>query len=439
MGFVYETGFTEQSITLNSDDLLSIHSLLLWLTLISTILLYPLVTIRYMLRIKWLQSKKLLPSKATIVSTGSIYYLLLELMVYNLIPTPFYSSYTFHTYNKQTNLETVYSYNEFFSLLVLLRVVMVFRILLGNSRYYSNSAHRICSLTGCDNGYFFVMKILMKHKPLEVLSTALLLSILTFAYALKVCERPLIYAISQRDHIFPVPNDVSNYYNALWLTIVTMTTVGYGDYFPRTIPGRAIAFFSCMFGVVVVSLMTIILSNFLEMSNSESRSYTIIEKIMVEKEKKTHAGFVITNLSKLGFWKGFLDKKVGGKTIENYVKKLKTHLKAFKGLSKENQGIFAMRTTEEEISRHFMFLKEDHKLLEGKVNELCERNLCLLDKLGCLPNEEGEDSMTASLGCIMYTPWLKRQKIKNLFKENEEEIKKNEEEIENEVKETGNE
>lgn len=91
----------------------------------------------------------------------------------------------------------------------------------------------------------------MKNNPLELLVTALWISILTFAYALKVCERPLILAIADKGNVsMPIENDISNYYNAVWLMIVTMTTVGYGDFYPRTIPGRAIAVFSCVFGVV---------------------------------------------------------------------------------------------------------------------------------------------------------------------------------------------
>lgn len=420
MEFAEETGFTDMPITLNSEDLTTVKSLLLWLTLFSTIILYPLVIIRYHLMIIWLKSKRMISCKASLSSTGSIYYLLAELMIYSLIPTPFYSTYTFTTFNEQTNLETVYTFNEFFSLLVLLRVVMVFRILLGNSRYYTNSAHRICRLTGCNNGYLFVIKGLMKNNPFEVLFAALFLSLITFAYALKVCERPLIYALSQKTKQDPVGNDVSNYYNSLWVTIVTMTTVGYGDFFPRTIPGRAIAFFSCMIGVVVVSLMTIIISNFIEMSHSETRSYTIIEKIAVEKEKRVHAAYMITNLSKLGFFKGFIDKNKEKKTLKSIMEKFKKHLYSFQALRRERMGIFASNTTEEEISRHFTFLNADHKNLEEKINILCEKNLMILDRLGCLDEEEIKDSEDSIPSAQIYTPLIKRQRYKSMCKANSE-------------------
>ena len=42
-----------------------------------------------------------------------------------------------------------------------------------------------------------------------------------------------------------------------------MTTVGYGDIFPMTNPGRLIAFFICIWGVSLVSMMVVALTNVL--------------------------------------------------------------------------------------------------------------------------------------------------------------------------------
>ena len=44
-----------------------------------------------------------------------------------------------------------------------------------------------------------------------------------------------------------------------------MTTVGYGDMYPVTIFGRAFGFIVCMWGVLVISLMVVTLSNMLEL------------------------------------------------------------------------------------------------------------------------------------------------------------------------------
>jgi hypothetical protein len=40
-----------------------------------------------------------------------------------------------------------------------------------------------------------------------------------------------------------------------------MTTVGYGDYFPKTILGRCTIFVTSIWGVFIVSLMVVALTN----------------------------------------------------------------------------------------------------------------------------------------------------------------------------------
>ena len=45
-------------------------------------------------------------------------------------------------------------------------------------------------------------------------------------------------------------------WNSLWWTIVTMTTVGYGDMAPATIPGRLLAIIIMLSGIILVALVT---------------------------------------------------------------------------------------------------------------------------------------------------------------------------------------
>ena len=47
----------------------------------------------------------------------------------------------------------------------------------------------------------------------------------------------------------------------MWWTIITLTTVGYGDVSPVTVMGKCIAAFTAIFGVIVVALLTGIVAN----------------------------------------------------------------------------------------------------------------------------------------------------------------------------------
>ena len=48
----------------------------------------------------------------------------------------------------------------------------------------------------------------------------------------------------------------------VWWTVVTMTTIGYGDYFPKTLPGRSLTFILSIWGVIVTASMTVALDTF---------------------------------------------------------------------------------------------------------------------------------------------------------------------------------
>jgi voltage-gated potassium channel Kch len=49
-------------------------------------------------------------------------------------------------------------------------------------------------------------------------------------------------------------------WNSMWCVIITMTTVGYGDFVPKTNLGRTVAVLACIWGNFLISLMVISLT-----------------------------------------------------------------------------------------------------------------------------------------------------------------------------------
>lgn len=58
-----------------------------------------------------------------------------------------------------------------------------------------------------------------------------------------------------------------------------MTTVGYGDFYPRTLIGRTIDVLLVVWGTFVVSLMVVVLTNTLNMDQSEKRALIVLNRL----------------------------------------------------------------------------------------------------------------------------------------------------------------
>lgn len=91
----------------------------------------------------------------------------------------------------------------------------------------------------------------------------LILPILIFTCSLGVYEA---------EHMAPGSN-ITNYGDAVWWAFVTITTIGYGDYFPVTFEGRAIAVLLMLSGLALVSVITVSFASwFLDRLNLEVTS-----------------------------------------------------------------------------------------------------------------------------------------------------------------------
>ena len=75
--------------------------------------------------------------------------------------------------------------------------------------------------------------------------------------------------------------------------MLTMTTVGYGDFYPRTYLGRFTIVISCFWGIFLISLMVVTLTNSILFSNEESRSFDYMSKVKSLNTSKRYARLFI--------------------------------------------------------------------------------------------------------------------------------------------------
>lgn len=78
-----------------------------------------------------------------------------------------------------------------------------------------------------------------------------------------------------------------------------MLTIGFGDYYPRTHLGRMICVLSCFWGVFIVSMMVVTLTNATTFTQKETRAYGILYRLHLKKQIENEAATVITRLIRL--------------------------------------------------------------------------------------------------------------------------------------------
>jgi succinate-acetate transporter protein len=63
-----------------------------------------------------------------------------------------------------------------------------------------------------------------------------------------------------------------------------MSTVGYGDIYPKSVGGRIIGMILCVWGVFLTSLIVITMTNFLEFNQVQKKSFMLLERLFYKKK-----------------------------------------------------------------------------------------------------------------------------------------------------------
>ena len=78
-------------------------------------------------------------------------------------------------------------------------------------------------------------------------------------------------------------------YSCMWYVIITLSTVGYGELYAKTFFGRCVALIICFWGVFILSLFVVTITDSLEFSTNEDKSYSLLVKILYKKKLKIEA------------------------------------------------------------------------------------------------------------------------------------------------------
>ena len=120
-----------------------------------------------------------------------------------------------------------------------------------------------------------------------------------------------------------------------------MTTVGYGDYFPKSIPGRVMVFCVCIIGTILISLIVFLFTDFLEMTEAETKVMNIVIRMQKRKYLTEEAAYVVSCIAKLAIFNkkmknenNKINKEKMNRKLKNIQENFKTHLETFRKCSR---------------------------------------------------------------------------------------------------------
>lgn len=211
---------------------------------------------------------------------------LLEVLL-NSIHSPPFIDYTFTV--EQIGYYMTYSLDLILSNLMLVRIYLALRLFALYTKWKSPLSMKYCEIEGCEASTVFAVKASLKESPYLSLLIAFIMSAVILGIAVKNFEAPLNEMLLSGGFDFTL-------WNGVWLIVITMTTVGFGDYYARSHIGRLCSVLSIFWGIFLTSMMVVTLTNSMSLDPKETRAFNILYRLKARKNLKDKATFIVTHV-----------------------------------------------------------------------------------------------------------------------------------------------
>lgn len=236
------------------------------------------------------KSQEIIPCQETFINSGVVQPMIIELLLMQLAPKWGLEGFEYKQYNLDFDFMITYQVNDLLLVLSLLRLYQVVVFIVHMSIFSNQRAFRTCSSHGIDLTFSFSLKSLNRAQPATVIFSSLVFTIVTTGFQLRILESPL-------DDVSG--HNFSTMVGCIWNVIITITTVGYGDYYPKTNFGRLIGVLICFYGLLFSSAFVAVVNDKLEPHSQELQAFELIVRLSVKKELKRIAVEVVSSQYKL--------------------------------------------------------------------------------------------------------------------------------------------
>jgi hypothetical protein len=185
---------------------------------------------------------------------------------------------------------------EVLAVVFTIKLLSILDLLYHHSPLNTNKGRFVGSLSRTKLDTPFLMKAWIKSYPLITLPVAIFLFLLSGAYLLYVLERGESYTTCYED--FKESHN-NNFKNSFWFTVISYYTVGYGDYFPMTIPGRIVNSVIIFGGMTSSAIIIGLVHDHMQLTMEETHVFRFIKTRRKEQLRKDVALKMIVRIFRM--------------------------------------------------------------------------------------------------------------------------------------------
>ena len=223
-------------------------------------------------------------------SSSYFFVTLIETAILIPFPYPNIKSYLLYT---EIGKNICYPYSSILSACTFFRVFFVVKLFKHLTKYTTTLSENICENYICKADWKFAFKAFQKDNPTIALIFIFIFTCVCLGLSIRTFER--YYWESKNE----ISQDWDYIINCMWYVFVSMTTVGYGDMFACTQPGRVIALLACFIGNYFVAMMMVLLTQKSTLSENEKKSFELINRLRIRFLKKNIQSFIVYSTIKV--------------------------------------------------------------------------------------------------------------------------------------------
>lgn len=133
--------------------------------------------------------------------------------------------------------------------------------------------------------YQFVFKWEFETNPFRIIIIMFLYCCLTLGFLFRCNEHQTSIKIAEQQEF--------TYYNSIWICFITMSSVGYGEISPISLPGKLISVLWSFAGVLVQAATVISTLKVLRFDNPETLSLYLLDLVDLKQQIKINALYIL--------------------------------------------------------------------------------------------------------------------------------------------------